>query len=45
MLEVKVSQPTGRADITFDPGKTSIEAIMKAINHKTPFTAELPPKK
>lgn len=38
---VEVSQPKGAATITFDPGKTSPEALVKTINEKTGFKAEL----
>ena len=36
-----VSQPKGTAEITFDPAKTSAEALVKIINQKTSFKAEL----
>ncbi len=36
-----VSQPKGTAEITFDPTKTSPEALAKAINEKTSIKAEL----
>ena len=36
----KVSQPDGRAEITYDPAKTSPDAIAAAINQKTSFKAE-----
>lgn len=36
-----VSQPKGTAEITFDPTKTSPEALAKAITEKTSFKAEL----
>lgn len=36
-----VSQPKGMADITFDPAKTNAEALVKIINQKTSFKAEL----
>ena len=36
----KVSQPDGRAEITYDPAKTSPHAIAAAINQKTSFKAE-----
>ncbi len=35
------SQPTGTAEITFDPAKTSAVALAKIINEKTSFKAEL----
>ena len=38
----KVDQPKGEAEITYDPAKTSPEAIAKTINQKTGFKAELP---
>lgn len=37
----EVSQPNGVARITFDPGKTNPEALVKTINEKTGFKAEL----
>ncbi len=40
----KASQPKGQAEITFDPAKTSAEAIAKIIENKTGFKTE-PPKK
>lgn len=40
----KVDQPKGRAEITFDPAKTSPEAIAKTITEKTAFKAEVIPK-
>jgi copper chaperone CopZ len=40
----KVSQPKGEAEITYDPAKTSPEAIAKRISDKTPFKAEAPKK-
>ncbi len=45
VLDVTVSQPKERAEITFDPKKTSLDAILEAINAKTPFKAEVPAKK
>jgi copper chaperone CopZ len=36
------SQPKGTARITYDPAKTTPEAIAKAISDKTAFTAEAP---
>ena len=41
----KVSQPKGTAEITYDPAKTSPEAIAKAITEKTPFKSEVPQKR
>ena len=38
--DAKVSQPDGSASITYDPAKTTPEAIAKAISAKTPFKAE-----
>lgn len=38
----KVSQPKGTAEITYDPAKTTREAIAKIINEKTNFKAEVP---
>lgn len=37
----KVSQPNGVAEITYDPNKTTPEAIAKMIASKTPFKAEV----
>ena len=37
----KAHQPSGSAEITFDPAKTSAEAIARAITAKTPFKAEV----
>jgi len=37
---VTANQPKGVAEITYDPGKTSPEAIAKAITERTPFRAE-----
>ena len=37
----KAHQPSGSAEITFDPAKTSADAIAKAITMKTPFKAEV----
>jgi len=41
----KVSQPNGRAEITYDPAKTSPDAIAAAINHRTSFRADVSPGK
>ncbi|MGH9311582.1 MAG: heavy-metal-associated domain-containing protein [Vicinamibacterales bacterium] len=38
------SQPKGSAEITYDPSKTTPEAIAKAITDKTGFKAEVPKK-
>src|SRR5258708_31779173 len=38
----KVSQPNGQAEITYDPAKTSPEAIAKRITDKSGFNAEAP---
>ena len=38
----KVSQPKGTAEITYDPAKTTPEAIARVINEKTNFKAETP---
>ena len=40
----KVSQPKGEAEITYDPAKTSPEAIVKTITKKTGFKAEVVPE-
>ena len=37
----KVSQPKGVADITYDPARTTPEAIAEAIAEKTPFKTEV----
>jgi copper chaperone CopZ len=37
---VKASQPEGTASVTYDPLKTTLEAVAKAINKETPFKAE-----
>ncbi|MCA1586444.1 MAG: cation transporter [Acidobacteria bacterium] len=36
----KVSQPKSRAEVTYDPAKTSPEAIARIITEKTGFAAE-----
>ncbi len=36
----KVDQPKGIAEITFDPAKTSPDAVATAITKQTPFKAE-----
>lgn len=42
----KVNQPTGTAEIRYDPEKTSPTAIAKTISEKTAFKAEVaPPEK
>lgn len=38
----KVSQPTGTAEITYDPARTTPHAIAKIITEKTGFKAEAP---
>src|SRR5437870_2341220 len=38
----KVSQPKGTAEITYDPAKTTPEAIAKIISDRTNFKAEVP---
>ena len=42
---VKVSQPKGTAEITYDAAKTNPAAIAKYITEKSGFKAELVPKK
>ena len=37
---VKVDQPNGTAEITYDPQKTSPEAVAAAITKKTPFKSD-----
>jgi copper chaperone CopZ len=39
---VKASQPDANATVTYDPLKTTLEAVAKAINTATPFKAEAP---
>ena len=39
----KVNQPKGIAEITYDPERTSPEAIAKTISEKTAFKAEVAP--
>ena len=41
----RASQPKGVAEMTYDPAKTSPEAIAKAITQKTPFKAEVVPRR
>jgi copper chaperone CopZ len=41
VTSAKAHQPSGSAEIRFDPAKTSAEAIAKAITAKTPFKAEV----
>jgi copper chaperone CopZ len=41
VTSAKAHQPSGSAEIAFDPAKTSAEAIAKAITAKTPFKAEV----
>ena len=40
VTSVKASQPEGTASVTYDPLKTTLEAVAKAINEQTPFKAE-----
>jgi copper chaperone CopZ len=40
----KASQPKGTAEITYDPSKTTPEAIAKTITAKTGFKTEVPKK-
>jgi copper chaperone CopZ len=40
----KASQPKGVAEITFDPGKITAEAIAALITKKSGFAAEVPKK-
>lgn len=37
----KASQPKGTAEITYDPTKTTPDAIARIISQKTPFKAEV----
>jgi len=36
----KVSQPKGKAEVSYDPAKTSPDAIARTITEKTGFAAE-----
>jgi copper chaperone CopZ len=40
VTSVKASQPEATATVTYDPVKTTLEAVAKAINAETPFKAE-----
>jgi periplasmic mercuric ion binding protein len=40
VISIKASQPRGTAEITYDPAKTTPDAIAKAITKRTPFKAE-----
>jgi copper chaperone CopZ len=42
VTSAKVDQPKGTAEITFDPTKTTPEAVAAAISKHTPFKAEAP---
>lgn len=42
VISVKASQPKGIAEITYDPAKTTPDAIAKAITKNTSFKAEEP---
>jgi len=44
VTSAKVSQPKGQAEVTFDPAKTSAEAIAKIIEDRTGFKTEAPKK-
>ena len=44
VADAKASQPDGTATVTYDPVKTTLEAVAKAINAGTPFKAEAPKK-
>lgn len=44
VASVTASQPEATAHVTYDPVKTTLEAVAKAINAQTPFKAE-PAKK
>jgi copper chaperone CopZ len=41
---VKASQPDATATVTYDPVKTTLEAVAKVINAETSFKAEVPKK-
>ena len=41
VTSAKVSQPKGTAEITYDPAKTTPEAVAKIITDKAGFTAEV----
>ena len=42
--DCKANRKTGTAEVTFDPAKTSAEAIAKVIAEKTGFKVTLPRK-
>lgn len=42
VVAAKVSQPKGQAEITYDPAKTSPEAIAKKLTEKSGYKAEAP---
>jgi copper chaperone CopZ len=41
VIAATVSQPKGTAEITFDPARTTPDAIARTITEKTGFTAEV----
>lgn len=42
--DCKANYKTGRAEVTYDPSKTTPEAIAKVISEKTGFKATAPKK-
>lgn len=42
VIAATANQPKGTAEITYDPTKTTPEAIAKAVQKKTGFKVELP---
>ncbi|HVL67641.1 MAG TPA: heavy metal-associated domain-containing protein [Vicinamibacterales bacterium] len=45
VTRARVDQPKGTAEITYDPDKTSPEAVARTITEKTPFKATVLPDK
>jgi copper chaperone CopZ len=41
VVSVKASQVAGTATVAYDPVKTTLDAVAKAINSHTPFKAEV----
>jgi copper chaperone CopZ len=44
VTDIKVSHETSKAEVTYEPAKTSPERIAEAITKTTPFRAEVPRK-
>lgn len=42
VIAAKVSQPKGQAEITYDPAKTSPEAVAKKLSEKSGYKTEAP---